>query len=122
MARKKVVRHTARSAEQIDRERGIREKFHADRPSLEALAASGEFTAPVKQGEYLALMEFAAQLKRVREEQNLSLADVSSRSGIDRSAISRLENGLVENLTLGTLIKVAKSLGKRTRIELEDAT
>lgn len=62
------------------------------------------------------------QLKRVREEQNLSLADVSSRSGIDRSAISRLENGLVENLTLGTLIKVAKSLGKRIRIELEDAT
>jgi XRE family transcriptional regulator of biofilm formation len=67
-------------------------------------------------------MEFAAQMKQVREQKQLSLTDVASRSGIDKSAISRLENGLTENPTIGTLSKVARSLGKRIRIELDDDT
>jgi DNA-binding XRE family transcriptional regulator len=120
MAKKRIVQSSGRSAAQIEREGAIRERFQRDRPSLESLTASGEFTPPVKQGEYLTLMEFAARVKEVREQKHLSLTDVASRSGIDKSAISRLENGLTENPTIGTLSKVARSLGKRIRIELDD--
>lgn len=120
MAKKRVVQDSSRSAARIEREREIRERFQRDRPSLESLTASGEFTPPMKQGEYLTLMEFAARMKEVREQKHLSLTDVASRSGIDKSAISRLENGLTENPTIGTLSKVARSLGKRIRIELDD--
>jgi DNA-binding XRE family transcriptional regulator len=120
MAKKRVVQDSSRSAARIEREREIRERFQRDRPSLESLTASGEFTPPMKQGEYLTLMEFAARMKEVREQKHLSLTDVAIRSGIDKSAISRLENGLTENPTIGTLSKVARSLGKRIRIELDD--
>jgi len=120
MARKRVVRNSGRSAAKIKREREIRERFQRDRPSLESLTSNGEFSPPVKQSEYLILMEFAARMKQVREQKQLSLTDVASRSGIDKSAISRLENGLTENPTIGTLSKVARSLGKRIRIELDD--
>jgi len=120
MSKKRIVQNSNRSPEQIERERAVRADFQQARPSLAALVGGGEFTAPVKQGEYLTLMEFAARVKQAREQQNLSLSDVSSRSGIDKSAISRLENGLLENPTIGTLMKVAKSLGKRIRIDLED--
>ncbi len=79
-----------------------------------------EFSPSMKQGEYLALMQFASSLKRCRESQELSLADLAQRSGIDRSAICRLENGLADNPTLATLERLARSVGKGIRIELED--
>jgi transcriptional regulator with XRE-family HTH domain len=74
----------------------------------------------MKHGEYLALMRFAHLLKETRASQKLSLADLAERTGIDRSAISRLENGLTENPTVATLERLARSVGKRLRIELED--
>ncbi len=120
MARKSVTQGSRRTPEQIEHDRAIRERFQRDKPSLAALVAGGEYSAPIKQGEYLTLMEFASQVKHTREQMKLSLADVSGLSGLDRSAISRLENGLIENPTIGTLLKVAKSLGKRLRIALED--
>lgn len=107
------------SSETKERDRQIRAKYQ-HRPDLEELVASGDATAPMKQGEYLTLMQFAAALKNLRQQMQLSLADLAERSGIDRAAISRLENGLVENPTLGTLSRLARSLGKRIRIEFDD--
>lgn len=118
MQRRRLNRNETASDSQKDRDRAVRAKF-ADKPSLSELRASGEFDAPIKQGEYLAMMQFAADLKRLRERQNLSLADVADRSGIDKSAISRLENGLAENPTIATLERLARGIGKRIRIKLE---
>jgi transcriptional regulator with XRE-family HTH domain len=53
----------------------------------------------------------AAQFRRLREEQGLSLTDVSERSGLTRAAVSRLENGWNLNPTLDTLFCYAAALG-----------
>ncbi len=119
MSKERVKRNHSSSSERVERDRQIRAKYQ-NRPSLQDLIASGDYETPIKQGEYLALMEFAARIKARREQLQLSLADLASRSGIDKAAISRLENGLVSNPTIGTLERIARSLKSRLRIELED--
>jgi transcriptional regulator with XRE-family HTH domain len=52
-----------------------------------------------------------AALKKHREAKGLSLADVAERSGMDRSAVSRLENGVYLNPTLDTLYRYATAIG-----------
>lgn len=54
-----------------------------------------------------------AALRAERERQGLSLADAVSRSGIDRTAIPKLEIGLNKNPTVETLTRVAGALGVR---------
>lgn len=61
-----------------------------------------------------------AGLRSERERQGLSLADVSERTGIDRSTLSKLETGKVANPTVGTLRAVARALNKRLSWSLED--
>jgi DNA-binding XRE family transcriptional regulator len=118
MKRNRITRTEPVSESQKKRDREIRAKY-ANKPSLDKLSAE-EFGPTIKQGEYLALMHFFSLLKSIRERQNLSLADIAARTGIDKSAISRLENGLTENPTIATLERLARSVGKRIRIELED--
>jgi len=97
----------------------VRDAFQ-HRPSLKSLLASGDYHGPVAQGEYFNLMALSAQLKRCREQANLSLADISRITGIDRAAISRLENGLVENPTVYTLGRLARAVGKTLSFQLTD--
>jgi DNA-binding XRE family transcriptional regulator len=104
---KRVHRKIERSPEEKARLKTIREEFQAARPSLDELVASGEYTEPVRHGVTLDALQLAALLKQVREEAHLSLADVSQRCGLDRSAISRLENGIYENTTIQTLNRLA---------------
>jgi DNA-binding Xre family transcriptional regulator len=59
-------------------------------------------------------------LKQAREAQGLSLADIRDRTGIERSALSRLENE-TPNVTIRTLERYAEALGKRVVIEIADA-
>jgi DNA-binding XRE family transcriptional regulator len=119
MQRHRLNRTELVSESQKERDRAIREKF-AGKPSLADLQSSGEYYPTVKHGEYLALMHFAETLKRFRKMQQLSLSDLANRSGIDKSAISRLENGQADNPTIATLERLARSMGKRIKIELED--
>jgi len=59
-------------------------------------------------------------LKEAREALGLSLADIRDRTGIERSALSRLENE-TPNVTLRTLERYAEALGKRIVIAIADA-
>jgi DNA-binding XRE family transcriptional regulator len=118
---KRVHRKTHRTPEEKGRLQAVRDTFQAERPSLDALIASGDYTEPVKHGVTLDALRVAALLKHAREEAHLSLADVSDRCGLDRSAISRLENGLYENTTLNTLHRLAEAYGKRFIVQLVDA-
>ena len=88
--------------------------------SLDELVASGEYSEPVKHGVTLDAMHIASLLKHAREEAHLSLADVAERCGLDRAAISRLENGLYENTTIHTLNRLAGAYGKRFLVQLVD--
>ena len=63
---------------------------------------------------------FVLLLKRERETRGLSLADVAGRSGIDKAALSRLENGQQPNPTVSTLARYAWALGKRLEWSLTD--
>ena len=74
----------------------------------------------MKHGVTLDIMHIASLLKHAREEAHLSLADVAERCGLDRSAISRLENGLYENTTLNTLNRLAGAYRKRFLVQLVD--
>ncbi|MFO7902025.1 MAG: helix-turn-helix domain-containing protein [Planctomycetota bacterium] len=57
-------------------------------------------------------------LRAERERLGLSLADVEARSGLKRSALSRLENDPTANPTLLTLQRYASAIGMRVVAEL----
>ncbi len=59
----------------------------------------------------MSLLGAVAELKRRRDEQGLSLATVSERSGLDTGLLSRLENGKILNPMLTTLWRYAVRLG-----------
>ena len=62
------------------------------------------------------------ELRAAREAQGLSLADVARRSGMDRTAVCRPENGRQVNPTVDTLYRYAAALGKRLAWVVADAS
>ena len=120
--RRRGRKATTRRAAETAREKALREKYQRTRPSLAQLRASGDFDPPVSQAEYWDLMRILARLRTLRTAAGLSLADVARRSGMDRAAISRLENAVNDNPTLETLGRYAKALGKRLVVTIADAT
>lgn len=62
----------------------------------------------------------ALSLRVLREELRLSQTEAAKRLGITYQAYQRLENPRSANPTLRTLEKVAKALGKRLVLTLED--
>ena len=59
-----------------------------------------------------------AALKRHRQRHGLSLADVAKQSGMDRAAVSRLENGVYVNPTVDTLYRYAEAIGAKIGFRL----
>jgi len=98
------------SAEDKRRHAKIRARFQRDKPTLAELRAGGEYGPPIPLGDFLSLGEAVAALKRERERKGMSLADVAKRSKIDKAALSRLENGLQVNPTVGTLRRYAAAV------------
>ncbi len=99
----------------------VRRQF-ADHPSREELIRRGDIDPErTMTGDgRLALIQALTELKRRRAERGLSLADLADRSGIDRSAISRLESGKNPNPTFETVARYAAALGVRVRIIVEE--
>ena len=48
----------------------------------------------------------------------MSLADVQQATGIDRSALCRIESGENGNATVNTLIRYSRPLGRRINVAL----
>ena len=111
MSAKRIHRKIERTLEQRRQLEEIRKRFQRERPGLEDLLAGGDAAEVVSQGEYLDLRAMLATLKKCREGQGLSLTDVANRSGMDRAAISRLENGVHVNPTVDTLYRYAQAVG-----------
>ena len=111
MSEKRIHRKIERTPDQQRRLEEVRERFQRERPGLEGLLASGDAAEVVPQGEYLELRAMLCTLKKHRERQGLSLTDVANRSGMDRAAISRLENGVYLNPTVDTLHRYAQAVG-----------
>ena len=66
------------------------------------------------------LQELLKQLKAAREAKGLSLDDLTELTGMDRSALSKLENGQRANPTVETLVRYAEAVGKRVVVSLTD--
>ena len=111
MSAKRIHRKIERTPEQQRQLEEIRERFQQKRPGLEELLAEGDAAEVVLQGEYLDLRTMLAALKKCRERRGLSLTDAANRSGMDRAAISRLENGVYVNPTVDTLYRYAQAIG-----------
>lgn len=67
------------------------------------------------------LRQVLGALRAERVRLGLSLADINERSGIDRAALSRLENNEDANPTLSTLERYAAAVGKQMVVLLSDA-
>lgn len=67
-----------------------------------------------------AAAELGATLRSVREHAGLSLADMEERTGMSKSALSRLETGERGNPTWATIERYATALGKKVRLQLMD--
>lgn len=116
---RKTDRNSKRLTQEAARVRALREKFQREKPTLETLQASGEYDV-VRQGDYFDYLRALSELKQARERKKLSLAEVARRSGIDKAALSRLENGQNANPTMKTLEVIARSIGVRIRLAVEE--
>jgi transcriptional regulator with XRE-family HTH domain len=68
------------------------------------------------------LQELLKQLNDAREAKGLSLADLTELTGMDRSALSKLETGQRLNPTVETLMRYAAAVGKRLGVSLENGS
>jgi DNA-binding XRE family transcriptional regulator len=68
---------------------------------------------------YLVLRDYIRQLKEAREAAGVTLAELSTRSGLAVETLSRLETGALTNPTWKTLGMYAAALGLRPRLVLE---
>lgn len=100
--------------QQKERHAEIRRQVEADMPRLraEARQAKAEIDARIRA---------FRELKAERERQGLSLADIASRSDIDKSYLSKLENDAYPNPTLETLMRYAAALGGRIDLSFKPA-
>jgi len=63
-----------------------------------------------------------SEIRSERERLGLSLADVEAKSGLRRSALSRLENDSQANPTLLTIERYAAAVGLTASVHLSPAT
>jgi len=111
---KRINRDRRLTPEEAAKYKAVRDKVGAELPDL--IARHNERVALGEQ-----LQGLLAELKAAREAKGLSLADLMERTGMDRSAVSKLETGQRANPTVETLIRYAEAMGKRITISLTDA-
>lgn len=111
---KRITRDRKLTSEEAARIKAVRVQVDAELPEL--VARHHERMAGLDQ-----LDELFAQLKAAREAKGLSLADMTELTGMDRSAISKLETGGRPNPTVDTLLRYAEAVGKRIMLSLSDS-
>ncbi len=109
-----------RKATNEDRQRHakIREQIADELPDIKRRARQ-RLALLKKEG--TPLRQVLAALRAERERQGLSLADINERTGIDRAALSRLENNEDANPTLATLERYAEAVGKQMVVLLSES-
>jgi ribosome-binding protein aMBF1 (putative translation factor) len=111
---KRITRDRRLTADEAAKNKLIREQVTEELPDL--IKRHHERMATLDQ-----LEDLLAQLKAAREAKGLSLADLTDLTGMDRSALSKLETGQRANPTVETLVRYAEAVGKRLVVSLTDA-
>ena len=96
------------TAEQKQIVRDIRAEVERDRPEI---IAEGHRVAEAAAATSVQLRGAFALLRAVRKSQKMSLDTLAEKTGINKPALSRLENDPSPNVTLTTLHRVATALG-----------
>jgi transcriptional regulator with XRE-family HTH domain len=111
MPHQKDPRIPSRTPEQIEEERRFSEEFHKNPPR-------GPSKEAVRTRDLREFLRLVGALKKAREQQGLTLAQLAERCGMDEPSLSRLLSGNSQNPTLSTLFRVAAALGKDLRLGL----
>jgi DNA-binding XRE family transcriptional regulator len=111
---KRMTRDRRLTPDEAAKYKAVRDQVAAELPDL--IARHHERVAALDQVD-----ELLKQLKAAREEKGLSLADLTDLTGMDRSALSKLETGQRPNPTVETLVRYADAVGKRLVVSLTDA-
>lgn len=111
---KRITRDRRLTPEEAAKYKEVREQVAEELPDLidrhhERMAVREE------------LAELLRQLKAAREAKGVSLADMTRLTGMDRSALSKLETGQRANPTVETLARYAEAVGKRLVVSLVGA-
>jgi DNA-binding XRE family transcriptional regulator len=114
MTMRRITRNQPLTPEEAAKNKAIRDQVMEELPDLvrrhqERLAVHER------------LQEVLGQLKEARQAKGLSLAELTEITGMDRSALSKLETGQRPNPTLETLVRYAEAVGKHLHFSLEDA-
>jgi DNA-binding XRE family transcriptional regulator len=114
MTLRRTSRNRSLSLEEAAQYREVRKQVAEEMPELvarhhERLAALDDLAGLVQ------------QLKAAREEKGLSLSDLTRLTGMDRSALSKLETGQRLNPTVETLVRYADAVGKRLVVSLANS-
>jgi hypothetical protein len=110
---KRINRTERVAADEAARYNAIRKQVADELPEL--VARHHKRSASLDQ-----LDKLLSQLKAAREAKGLSLADITEITGMDRSALSKLETGQRANPTVETLVRYADAVGKRLVVSLAD--
>jgi DNA-binding XRE family transcriptional regulator len=111
---KRITRDRRLTPEEAAKYKAVREQVAEELPDL--IARHHQRLAALDQVD-----ELLKQLKAAREGKGLSLADLTELTGMDRSALSKLETGQRPNPTVETLVRYAEAVGKRLVVSLTDA-
>jgi len=66
--------------------------------------------------EELKALRVGAQIARLRQQVGMSQTELAAKAGMSTPNISRIENSPGQNMTLGTLVRLAKALGCEVEI------
>jgi DNA-binding XRE family transcriptional regulator len=113
MTKHRVIRDRRLTPKEAARLRKIREGIAEELPDLVARHHD-------RQAAFDQLTGLLKQLKAAREQRGLSLSDLTELTGMDRSALSKLETGQRSNPTLDTLVRYAEAVDKRIVVSLTD--
>jgi DNA-binding XRE family transcriptional regulator len=110
---KRIVRNRRLTPEEAAKYKAVREQVAGELSSL--VHRHHQRMAALDQ-----LQELLKQLKAARQAKGLSLSDLTELTGMDRSALSKLESGQRPNPTIGTLVRYAEAVGKRLVVSLTE--
>jgi ribosome-binding protein aMBF1 (putative translation factor) len=100
-----------------------RQRAQQTRRQLQHKPGPSEILTPQEQADaapfYFVLRDYLGQLKQVREAAGLTLAELSTRTGLAVETLSRLETGALTNPTWKTLGVYAAALGRQPRLTPE---
>lgn len=109
-----MAKHTKKKMSDAFKKRARKAIETIEREELDELMAKGQRYRERQDR----LIDALRALKAEREAQSVSLSELERRTGISKSALSRLENDPNPNPTVSTLLRIAEALGREITITI----